>query len=300
MDLRQLEYFVAVVERGSFSKAAVSLNLAQPSLSRQIALLENELGHRLFERTGRGVSITEAGSTLLSHAKVMLDAADQAKFQIKEMRNDPTGRVIVGLPHRIAMGLSVPLIEQFRKKLPNALISVVEGLSLSLRDGMINGRIDIGLLFDPAPTPLLKYETLHRERLILVAPASTQLPKQISLQMLKDFPMVLPSRPNPIRNLVDAVLLPRKIDLNIVAEVGAVHTALTLVETSMACSILPESALNLRDNTHKVSFAPIGPPAMWNQLVLAVPASRPINRLTLETTKLLRELDFQTKQKVKN
>jgi len=293
MDLKQLAYFVTVVERGSFSKAAVSLHLAQPSLSRQIALLEQELGHRLLERTGRGVSITDAGAALLSHAKVMLNAAEEAKFQIKEMRNDPTGRVVVGLPHRVAMGMCVPLIQQFRSALPNALISVVEGLSLSLRDDLINGRIDIGLLFDPAPTPLLKYETLLRERLILVAPKSTKLPKQVSLAMLKDFPMVLPSRPNPIRNLVDAVLLPRKIDLNIVAEVGAVHTALTLVETSMACSILPESALNLRANHHGVTFAPIGPPAMWNQLILAIPASRPMNRLTQETIQLLRQIDFR-------
>jgi len=293
MDLKQLEYFVEVIERGSISKAAVSLNLAQPSISRQIALLENELGHRLIERTGRGVSITEAGSALLSHAKVMLGAAEDAKFQIKEMKNDPTGKVVVGLPHRVAMGLCVPLVKKFRERLPNALISVVEGLSLSLRDGLINGRIDIGLLFDPAPTPLLKYETLLRERLMLVAPASVSLPKQISLQMLKDFPMVLPSSPNPIRNLVDAVLLPRKIDLNIIAEVGAVNSALSLVETSMACSILPESALNLREITHKVSYSPIGPPAMWNQLILAIPASRPINRLTVETTQILRELDFR-------
>ena len=289
MDLKQLEYFVEVVARGSFSKAAVSLNLAQPSLSRQIALLETELGHRLLERTGRGVSVTEAGIVLLSHAKVMLSAAEDAKFQIKEMRNDPTGKVVVGLPHRVAMSLCVPLIKRFRAQLPNALITVVEGLSLSLRDGLINGRIDIGLLFDPAPTPLLHYESLMRERLMLVAPESFKLPKQISLQMLKEFPMVLPSSPNPIRNLVDAVLLPRKINLNIVAEVGAVHSALALVETSMACSILPESALNLRTNNLKISFSPIGPPAMWNQLILAIPASRPMNRLTIDTTKLRRE-----------
>lgn len=293
MDLKQLASFVEVVERGSFSKAAVSLNLAQPSLSRQIALLEKELGHRLLERTGRGVTITEAGLALMSHAKVMLNAAEEAKFQIKEMRNDPTGKVVVGLPPRVSMGLCVPLIQRFRAQWPNALITVVEGLSLSLREGLINGRIDIALLFDPAPTPLLKYETLMRERLMLVAPASVHLPKQASLPMLKDFPLVLPSRPNPIRNLIDAFLLPKKIDLNIVAEVGAVHSALALVETSMACSILPESALNLGADNPKFSFSPIGPPAMWNQLILAIPAARPMNRLTTETSKLLRELDFR-------
>ena len=293
MDLKQLAYFVEVVERGSFSKAAVSLNLAQPSLSRQIALLEKELGHRLLERTGRGVTITEAGLALMSHAKVMLNAAEEAKFQIKEMRNDPTGKVVVGLPPRVSMGLCVPLIQRFRAQWPNALITVVEGLSLSLREGLINGRIDIALLFDPAPTPLLKYETLMRERLMLVSPASVHLPKQASLPMLQEFPMVLPSRPNPIRNLIDAFLLPKKIALNIVAEVGTVHSALALVERSMACSILPESALSLGADKPKFSFSPIGPPAMWNQLMLAIPAARPMNRLTTETSKLLRELDFR-------
>jgi LysR family nitrogen assimilation transcriptional regulator len=139
--------------------------------------LETELGHRLLERTGRGVNITEAGSALMSHAKVMLNAADEAKFQIKEMRNEPTGKVVVGLPLRVSMGLCVPLIQRFRAHWPNALITVVEGLSLSLREGLIHGRIDIALLFDPAPTPLLKYETLMRERLMLVAPASVNLPK---------------------------------------------------------------------------------------------------------------------------
>jgi LysR family nitrogen assimilation transcriptional regulator len=108
--------------------------------------------------------------------------------------------------------------------------------------------------------------------------------------MLKEFPMVLPSSPNPIRNLVDAVLLPRKIDLNIVAEVGAVYSALALVETSMACSILPEGALHLSSRGRNISFAPIGPPAMWNQLILAIPTARPMSRLTLETIQLLREL----------
>jgi LysR family nitrogen assimilation transcriptional regulator len=293
MDLKQLEYFVAVAEQGSFSRAAAALNLAQPSLSRQVALLEAELGHRLLERTGRGVSVTAPGEALLSHAKVMLNAARQAKFQIKEMRGDPSGRVVVGLPHRVSMGLCVPLIQRFREKLPNAMITVVEGLSLSLREGMIAGRIDVGLLFDPAPTPLLKYDILLREKLMLVAPASYRLPAQASLQLLKDFPMVLPSSPNPIRSLVDAVLLPRKINLNIVAEVGSVHPALTLVEKGVACSILPESALSMSLNPKKLAFAPVGPPVMRNQLVMAMPAARPLDRLTQETVKLLRELDFR-------
>jgi LysR family nitrogen assimilation transcriptional regulator len=293
MDLRQLEYFVAVIEQGSFSRAAVVLNLAQPSVSRQIALLEAELGQRLLERTGRGVTPTGAGQALLAHARVMLNAASQALSDLKEMHAEPVGRIVVGLPNRVAMGLSVSLIREFRRRFPNALLSVVEGLSLSLRDGLIAGRIDIGLLFDPAPTPLLSYEPLMRERMMLVAPKGYRLPARIALAALAEFPLVLPGTPNPIRSLVDAILLPRRIALNVVAEVGAVHTALTVVEEGIACSILPDSALYLSQRPDRIQAAPIGPPAMRNQLVLAMARARPGSRLVTETAKLLRELDFR-------
>ena len=293
MDLKQLQYFVAVAEMGSFSRAAVRLNVSQPSLSRQVALLEQELGQRLLERTGRGVTITPAGQTLQVHAKVMLDAAAQARFQIREMRSEPSGTVTIGLPHRVAMGLCAPLVRAFRQRLPHAMLCIVEGLSLSLRENLIQGQLDLALLFDPVPTPLLKCERLMREKLLLVAPAQHKLPAQVGLAALQDFPLVLPGRPNPIRSLVDAVLLPRKITLDIVAEVGGVHSALTLVEQGIACSILPESALTLGVQPPRVRQAAIGPPAMWNLFVLAMPTARPLNRLTLETAKLLRELDFR-------
>ena len=297
MDLRQLEYFVAIAEQGGFSRAAASLNLSQPSLSRQVALLEHELGQRLLQRTGRGVSVTEAGQALLAHARPILAAAEQARFELKELRDEPRGTVVVGLPHRVATGLCVPLVRRFRQQLPHATVSVIEGLSLSLRDGLIAGRIDVGLLFDPAPTPLLRYEQLMRERLVLVAPPGRRLPPQIGLAALQDEPMVLPSSPNPIRALVDAVLLPRKLSLNLVAEVGAVHSAMTVVEAGLACSILPESALLQGRQPPCVAWAPIGPPAMWNLLVLALPAARPLNRLTLETARLLRMLDFRAPER---
>ena len=159
---------------------------------------------------------------------------------------------------------------------------------------MIAGRIDLGLLFDPAPTPLLSYEPLMRERMVLVAPKGYRLPAQVGLAALADFPLVLPGTHNPIRSLVDSVLLPRRIALNIVAEVGAVHTALTVVEEGLACSILPGSALHLSRRRDQIQAAPIGPPAMHNQLVLAMPRARPANRLVAETAKLLRELDFRS------
>ena len=105
--------------------------------------------------------------------------------------------------------------------------------------------------------------------------------------------MVLSGRPNPIRSLVDSVLLPRKVTLDIMAEVGGVQSALTLVERGVACSILPESALTLGTQPPRVQHAAIGPPAMWHLFVLAMPMARPLGRLAMETVKLLRELGFR-------
>lgn len=294
MELRQLESLVAVADSGSFSRAALALNLSQPSLSRQIAQLEVGLGHRLLVRHGRGVQTTPAGDALLVHARAMLDSARRARDELRDLHDDPVGRVVVGLPPRVALGLSVPLVRGFRQRFPRAVITVLEGLSLGLRESLLAGRLDLALLFDPPPSPQLHCETLLRERLRLVAPPGSKLPARVGLGALADYPLVLPSTPNAIRGLVDAVLGPRGISLRVQAEVGAVQTVLTLVAQGQGCTILPESALRAAaPGGAALVHAPIGPPAIWNTLVLAVPLARPATRLTRETQALLRQLDFR-------
>ena len=291
MDLRQLEYFVAVADAGSFSRAATLLHLAQPSLSRQVALLENDLGQRLLVRTGRGVAPTDAGAALLVHARRMLDLARQARDEVAELGGSPSGRIVVGLPPRVALGLSVPLVQRFRERFPRAVITVLEGLSVSLRESLVAGRLDLALLFDPPATPPLQYTTLMRERLLLVAPPGATLPSRVGLTALARYPMVLPSAPNAIRSLVDGALRQRGVALDVIAEVGAVQTVLRLVAQGVGHTLLPESAVTGPDGA--LPAAPVGPPAIWNTLVLATPVARPATRLSRETAALLRELDFR-------
>jgi LysR family nitrogen assimilation transcriptional regulator len=293
MELKHLESFVAVVDGGSFSRAAAALNLSQPSLSRQIALLETELGQRLLQRTGRGVAPTAAGEALLVHARAMLDASRRALDELRDLKSNPSGRVVVGMPPRVALGLSAPLVRGFRERFPQATITVLEGLSLGLRESLIGGRLDLALLFDPQPSSQLKCEPLMRERLMLVAPPGSRLPPRAGLASLANYPMVLPSAPNAIRSLVDRHLAPRGIELQVLAEVGAVQTVMTLVAQGMGCTILPESALAASPEGRRLPQAPIGPPAIWNALVLAIPLARPGSRLIRETAQLLRELDFR-------
>lgn len=293
MEIRHLESLVAIADRGSFSRAAVALNVAQPSLSRRIRLLETDVGQRLLVRTGRGVAPTAAGEALLVHARSMLETARRAREELLDMKADPSGRVLVGLPPRVALGLSVPLVKGFRARFPRAVITLQEGLSQTLCESLIAGRLDLALLFDPPPLPQLKYEPLLRERLLLVAPPGSRLPPRASLASLANYPMVLPNSPNAVRGVVDGVLSPRGIRLNVVAEVGAMQTVLALVAQGVGCTILPESAQATSAAAARLPEALIGPPAIWNSLVLAVPLARPATRLTRETLQLLRGLDFR-------
>jgi LysR family nitrogen assimilation transcriptional regulator len=294
MDLQQLERFVHVVEAGSFSRAAVVMNLAQPTLSRQVALLEKDLGQRLLVRTGRGATPTDAGLALLVHARTMLDVARRARDELREMQASPAGRVAVGLPPRLAQAFSAGLVQQFRTRFPRAVIAVTEGLSLHLHEWLIAGRLDMALLFDPPASPLLEYRTLMREPLLLVAPPhGPALPERVGLAALADMAMVLPSAPNAIRSLVEAVLRPRRIVLQVVAEVGAVQTVVALVGQGLGCTVLPESALQQVEGAGALRRCAIGPPAIRNTLVLALPKARPATRLTRATSELLAELDLR-------
>jgi LysR family nitrogen assimilation transcriptional regulator len=292
MELRRLEYFVKVAEMASFSKAAVVLRMAQSTLSRQIGELELELGQRLLLRTGRGATPTEAGLALLTHARAMLSIARHAQQDLLDLDASPRGRIVVGLPSLVALQLGGSLVKAFRAKFPLATLTLTEGLSLHLREWLVEGRVDIAVLYDPPPLPQLIYSVLGREPLVLVAPAGEKkLPATVPLHTLPRYPLVLPSAPNAIRTLVDEALRPKQIELHIVAEVGAAHTMLNMVAQGVGYTILPESALRTQVSRTPLQFARLGPPGVWNTRILALPTSRPSTRLVRETVAILEKTD---------
>lgn len=132
MDLRQLEYFVRVAELGSFSRAALALDVAQPALSRQVRLLEVELRQNLLTRHGRGAMPTEAGQVLLEHARGILHQIEHARDELARLRGGLAGRVTLGLPPSVARALAVPLVQAFGRQLPEAQLSITEALSASM------------------------------------------------------------------------------------------------------------------------------------------------------------------------
>jgi LysR family nitrogen assimilation transcriptional regulator len=294
MDLKRVEYFVCVAERRSFSRAAEILGISQPSLSRQVRMLELELGEHLLYRNGRGVEPTEAGSHFLDHARGLLALAERAREDLQDLRQTPAGKVTVGLPPRIARVLTSPLIQRFRHAFPAAAIAVAEGLSAQMREWLLAGRVEMALLYDPPPSPQLSFESLLREDLVLVAAAHGKiaLPHALNVAELGSYSLILPRFPNAIRTLVESVCRRHGVRLNVVAEVDAVHTIADLAAQGHACAILPRSAVSEPQSRVSLAIAEIRAPVICNDLVLATARSRPQTRLGMATAALIASLDL--------
>jgi len=294
MDLRQIEYFVRVAELGSFSRAANQLNVSQPALSRHVRMLEQELKQHLLHRHGRGVDATEAGTRFLGHAKALLDLAERAREDLRSLDARPSGRVVIGLPPRVAHVLTPYLIGLFRQRFPDGSIAIAEGLSVQVCEWLLNGRVELALLYDPPAFPQLCYEPLFHEDLLLVGAASAApLPREIDFTALRNYPLILPTLPNAIRTVVENACRSNNAPLNIVAEVDAVHTILVLAAQGHGYSILPRSAVVHGKGKPVLTTARVGAPPLANSLVLATPRSRQMTRLAEATKALIAEVDWE-------
>ena len=212
MDLKQIEYFVRVAELGSFTRASVVLDIAQPALSRQVRLLEVELRQNLLVRNGRGATPTEAGKLLLEHGRGILHQVERAREELGRVRGALAGRVAIGLPPSIAKVLTVPLTRAFRVKMPDAALAISEGLSVAMRESLTTGLLDIALLYNTTPAPGIETTALLEEDLFLVqrrAPGQSEAEADalartpLPLDELPRFPLVIPTRPNSIRLVAD-------------------------------------------------------------------------------------------------
>ncbi|HEY8049641.1 MAG TPA: LysR substrate-binding domain-containing protein, partial [Ramlibacter sp.] len=234
MDLKQLEYFVRVAELGSFTRAAVELDVAQPALSRQVRLLEVELRQTLLVRNGRGAVPTEAGQVLLEHGRGILHQVQRARDDLGRLRGGLSGRVALGLPSSVARVLAVPLTRAFREAMPDAKLSISEALSSGLQEGLASGRLDIAVLYNAQPSRELDVIPLVEEDLLLVRARPPGLhedppPGPVELAEVAKLPLVIPSRPNAIRMHVESALARIGARPNVALEIDGVTAILDLV-----------------------------------------------------------------------
>ena len=276
MDLKQLEYFVRVAELGSFTRAAAALNVAQPALSRQVRLLEVELRQNLLVRNGRGANPTDAGKLLLDHGRGILHQVERAKEELGRVRGALAGRVAIGLPTSVAKVLTVPLTREFRQRLPDASLSISEGLSASMLEGLLTGRLDLVVLYNATPSPDIELTPLVEEDLYLIqAPGTPVLPAGHTLREVSALPLVIPSRPNAIRMLVETELANIGCRPKIALEIDGVSAILDLVADGAGNAVLSRNADRTSGHAGTLVVSPVHSPRLRTRLSVAVSAQRP-------------------------
>ena len=298
MDLKQLEYFVRVAELGSFTRAAQVLGVAQPALSRQVRLLEVELRQNLLARNGRGATPTEAGQVLLEHGRGILHQVERTREELARVRSGLAGRVAVGLPPSVARMLTVPLTRAFRQQLPDARLSISEGLSSAMLENLRSGRLDIAVLYNPGSPHGVELHPLAEEELQLVQPRPPGLqedppPPPLTLAEVARLPLVIPTRPNAFRTHLESVMAAHGCTPQIALEIDGVSAILDLVADGAGCAILPRNAVmrSIRPSAYRLRS--IGHPPLRIALAMAVSGQRPITLTQQATLAVLREVALQ-------
>lgn len=292
MNLKQLETFVRVAEIGSFSKAALVLDTVQPALSRQVRQLEIDLHVTLLERTGRGVVLTEAGKRLFEHSVGILALVARAREDLESSRDEPAGRVVLGLPPSLGKQLTVPLVETFKQQWPRARLAVVEGLSAHITEWIATGRVDIGLLYNPEPHASLETEPLRAEPLCLISRGGRSrgaTPAPVTLAELAALPLVIPERLHAIRRLLEAQAALAGLKLDIAWEISSVPAILALVRDGHGHAVLTREALANDGQTQPLVARPIVEPVLVNTLFVATSATKRVTPLQRSVLRWLRE-----------
>ncbi len=264
MTLQQLSYFLAAAEHGSFSAAAETLFMAQPSLSEQIRRLEAELGVALFTRAARGLELTEAGRRLRPHAERALDAAREAAESVREVRDLAGGTVAFGTfgsAHHYLLG---GLVQDFRTRYPNVRVRVLGQNSVEVADAVREGRLEAGLVVLPVDDRGLDVRPTMREELLYVSADPERVREPMTAERLAAAPLILydarwgtddPTR----RQLRERAQLAR-VKLEPQIEVEYITAALELCVRGLGDTVSPNSILVTGGYGRRLAGVPFDPP----------------------------------------
>ncbi|ANB76154.1 hypothetical protein AYM40_28225 [Paraburkholderia phytofirmans OLGA172] len=257
MELRLLEYFLRVAEFGSISRAAMDLALSQSALSRHMGALEHELNVQLFLRDSSGVKLSDAGAELAEQARTLLL---QAEILREEVGAKTLGTVNFAMPLSMQRSVTSPLIAEIVMEHPDIKVRAYEGINNVLRETMRNGLPDLCVVaFSPIASPLYEEAPLLREQLYLVGNAKSglELDRFVTASEIADLRMVMPGRPNVVRQMVESQL--RRIDRRYLnaAEAETLPLCLDLVVRGLGYSVMPFCALFEHPLRSQVCAAPI-------------------------------------------
>jgi LysR family nitrogen assimilation transcriptional regulator len=240
INLRQLRYFVRVVEVGNLTRAAALLFIAQPALGAQMRQLESALGVSLLERHSRGVSPTPAGSMLYERACEIIRLVDETEHGVRALGGAGRERIVLGLTNGLISFIGREITLAVAKQLPGIELQLVEEMSFVLADRVERGEIDLALAYEIAERPgLLRVPLLEEELLFISAPGSGDTDAPIEFSALADRRLVLPDRRDGTHQLLRASGQRIARELDVVREVSSVAATRELVAHGDADSVMP-------------------------------------------------------------
>ena len=268
------------------------LSIAQPVLSRQIKLLETELGAELFYRNGRGIVLSEAGKLLETYARSILKLVDQAQLEIGSLRAIPRGRVAIAMPPSIGWMLTGPLVLRCREAFPDILLHLAEGFSGHVAEWLSTGRVDIGIVYQAPRLAMLTSEPLFSDELILLGAADDPAGlggTSVDTARLAEIPLILPAQPHGLRLLIDSELEKLGLTPRVEFEVEAMPSTLSLVEQGIGYTVLSEGAVKHLLNAGRIRAWSLVNPTIKRELMLATSTQRPMSVATRLVTRLIRD-----------
>ena len=290
MELRQLEYFVAVVEEANFTRAAERVHVSQSGVSAQIRQLEGELGQSLLDRSARTVRVTAAGAAILPFVRAALAGVAATRTTADELTGLIRGRVAVGMVTACTIVTLFDVLADFHGRYPGIEIALNEDSSDQLIDGVRNGRFDVALLGTAADLPAgIESQTVADERLVAAVPFSHPLSSErtISLASLAQYPLVTLPAGAGVRTAFDTACATAGVRVRVALEASAPDTVAGLSERGLGVAILSETMASARRETlHAIV---ITDPPLRSRLELAWPATEvagPAARAFIESARV--------------
>lgn len=280
MDIKQLEYFMAIADARSFSRAADAVRISQSALSRQIRLLEEELGTSLFDRHGRGVELTDTGALLRARAKVILGEIETTRYDIATRSAEPSGEVRLAVPPSMIFMVGERVLRRYRRECPKVYLRIDEGTTNDSRERLANGEADIALFSTIEPVGDLQAVPLVTDVLMLVGPANAEIcaAQTVPIEALADLPQIVTPRPNSLREIVEKAMREKGLRTSPVMEATTVGLIAHLIAMGLGYAVMPYSAVHDRVAAGVLAAARIeGLTLSW---LIATGRGRPISEAT--------------------
>lgn len=276
MDLRQLRVFIEVAERGSFTRAAEHLHIAQPAVSISIRKLEEELELTLLSRQKKSVSLTAEGETLLSHARRILEDCTAAEAEMAELRGLGAGEVRIGIPPMMSAYYFPRIIRDFRQRHPNLKLSVNGEGAASIQEMILKGEIDMGVIAGHKIAEGLESQHFLREEIVACVPAGHPMAQSGSVRFadLCLEPLIVFKQGYYMRELMNAMMKKHALQPNIVFETNLFSLVRSLIKQELGVSTFLRMVVSEDQDLAAVSFDP----PLYLDLVIAWKAGHYLSR----------------------